>query len=213
MLKVCETFRSISGESSWQGLPATFIRFQGCDVDCEWCDTKYARETAATDCTIGDLVSICGANRIGRVILTGGEPLLQEELPVLCMKLLQEGFHVQVETSGTRLVNVLPEHVMKVIDIKPPSAKAKKGFHWGNLDCLGERDEIKFVLADRDDYEWAVRIIRKTGLEKRGNLLFSPVTERLAPSELAAWIVEDCLECRLQLQIHKLIWPSVERGK
>ena len=213
MFDVCETFISISGESGWQGMVTTFIRFCGCDVECAWCDTLYARQESGTPCTQDDIVSICRANQVRKIILTGGEPMLQEGLPSLCECLLAEGFEVQVETSGTRLVSILPKEVMKVVDIKPPSAQAKKGFHWGNLDCLGEKDEIKLVLAERADYDWALNIMRKTGLDKRKNVLMSPVMGLLEPAELAEWITQDRLNCRLQLQLHKILWPEVNRGK
>ncbi|HUU29452.1 MAG TPA: radical SAM protein [archaeon] len=213
MLEVCETFLSVAGESGWQGLVATFIRFAGCDVDCSWCDTAYAREEPGTSVSIEELMSICRANRVRRVVLTGGEPLLQQELPQLCKRLLDEGFDVQVETSGTRLVDKLDPRVMKVVDIKPPSAEAQKGFHWGNLDLLGKRDEIKFVPANRKDYDWALSIMRKCNLESRCKVVFSPVHGQLDPSALAQWMIEDGLSCRLQIQLHKILWPDATRSR
>jgi 7-carboxy-7-deazaguanine synthase len=213
MLSVCEIFSSISGESAWQGYVCTFIRFSGCDVECEWCDTLYARQEPGKDCSIEDILAICRSKEIKRIILTGGEPLMQDELPDLCRELLKEKFKVQIETSGTRLVDRIPAGVLKVIDIKPPSARAKKGFHWGNLDLLGEEDEIKIVLAGREDYEWAVRIMRKTGLDQQDNVLFSPVPGKFTPAELAEWMIQDNLACRMQIQLHKIIWPEAERGK
>ncbi|MCE5271832.1 7-carboxy-7-deazaguanine synthase QueE [bacterium] len=213
MLEVCEIFRSISGEADWQGYVCTFIRFSGCDVDCAWCDTVYAREEKGKPCSVEELVSICHANRSERVILTGGEPLLQAELPQLCLELLKNEFRVQLETSGTRLVNEVPKEVQKVIDIKPPSARAKRGFHWGNLDLLEPQDEIKIVLAERADYDWALRIMQKTGLERNPRVLLSPVAGSLEPAVLAEWMIQDNLICKLQVQLHRIIWPEVERGK
>ena len=192
---------------------ATFIRFAGCDVDCSWCDTAYARQEKGIPVSVEELLSICRANRVRRVVLTGGEPLLQEELPQLCKKLLDEGFDVQVETSGTRLVDKLDPRVMKVVDIKPPSARAKKGFHWGNLALLTKRDEIKFVLADREDYEWALSLMRKCKLESLCKVLFSPVEGHLEAAQLAEWMIEDGLSCRLQVQLHKILWPEIRRGR
>jgi len=212
-MQVCETFLSVAGESGWQGFVATFIRFAGCDVGCTWCDTAYAREEEGTAVSVDDLMAICRANRVRRVVLTGGEPLLQDKLPLLCQRLLEEGFDVQIETSGTRLVNEIDPRVMKVMDIKPPGAKAHKGFHWGNLDLLGKRDEIKFVLCSREDYDWALLIMRKCKLESRCKVLFSPVQSSLDPAILAEWMIEDRLSCRLQLQLHKVLWPDVIRGK
>ncbi len=210
---VCETFVSLSGESGWQGLVTTFIRFAGCDVDCDWCDTAYARSEQPTKVELGELVSICRANAAPRVILTGGEPLLQKQLPQLCSALLGEDFKVQVETSGTILVDKLDKRVIKVVDIKPPGAKAKKGFHWGNLDLLTGNDQVKFVLADREDYKWALSIIAKVKLEKICPIIFSPVGDRLDNSELAGWMIEDRPSARLQLQLHKQIWPNEPRGR
>ena len=211
---VCETFCSISGESSWQGLVATFVRFAGCDVDCSWCDTDYARKgEEGTEVSQEDILSICRAQGVPRVVLTGGEPLMQEELPELCRRLCDEGYQVQVETSGTRMVDVLDDRVLKVVDIKPPSALAKHGFHWGNLDVLGQEDEIKFVIASREDYEWALRIIDKCILEGKHKITFSPVGDMLEPAKLAGWMVEDKLSYRLQMQLHKIIWPNEARGR
>ncbi|HLA40110.1 MAG TPA: 7-carboxy-7-deazaguanine synthase QueE [Candidatus Glassbacteria bacterium] len=211
--RVCETFVSIAGESGWQGLVSTFIRFSGCDVDCEWCDTAYAREEEGTPVGLDELMSICRTYGTRRVVLTGGEPLLQDGLPELCRLLLEEGFDVQVETSGTRLADKLDSRVMKVMDIKPPSAHAEKSFHWGNLDRLGKRDEIKFLVADRQDYEWALSIMQKCKLESRCRVLFSAVNGRLDPATLADWMVKDALTARLQVQLHKVLWPKDNRGK
>ena len=213
MFKVCETFVSISGESGWQGLVATFIRFTGCDVDCSWCDTEYARREEGTEVSQAELMSICRTNQVRRVVLTGGEPLLQKELPALCKGLLDEGFDMQVETSGTRLVDKLDKRVMKVLDIKPPSAQAQKGFHWGNIDLLGKRDEVKFVLADRKDYDRALSVMRKCKLESRCKVFFSVVEGRLEPAQLAEWMIRDGLSVRLQLQLHKILWPEATRGR
>jgi 7-carboxy-7-deazaguanine synthase len=210
---VCESFVSLSGESRWQGLVTTFIRFAGCDVDCAWCDTKYAHTEQPTEVEQEQLVSICRANAVPRVILTGGEPLLQQGLPSLCSALLKEGFEVQVETSGTRLIDMLDKRVMKVMDIKPPGARAKKGFHWGNLDLLAGEDQVKFVLAGREDYEWALSIIAKVKLNKICKIIFSPVVGRLDPSELAGWMVEDRPEAQMQMQLHRQIWPNEDRGR
>jgi 7-carboxy-7-deazaguanine synthase len=212
-MRVCETFCSIAGESSWQGLAATFVRFSGCDVDCSWCDTSYARSEEGTEVTVEEVLSICRANNLSHVVLTGGEPLLQVELPELCKRLCDEGFQVQVETGGTRLVDKLDKRVLKVMDIKPPSAKAKKGFHWGNLDLLGPQDELKFVVADRRDYQWAMGIIEKCSLNGKHKIIFSPVSARLEPEKLAEWMIADKLTHRLQLQLHKIIWPGEERGR
>jgi len=211
--RVCETFVSIAGESGWQGLVSTFIRFSGCDVDCQWCDTAYARAEEGTPVSLEELMSICRTYGVRRVVLTGGEPLLQEALPDFCRALLEEGFDVQVETSGTRLADKLDSRVMKVMDIKPPSAKAEKGFHWGNLDLLSKRDEIKFLVADRNDYEWAQSIMRKCKLESRCRVLFSAVNGSLEPSLLADWMVKDGLTARLQIQLHKVLWPGETRGR
>ncbi|MFH1071045.1 MAG: 7-carboxy-7-deazaguanine synthase QueE [Candidatus Glassbacteria bacterium] len=211
--RVCETFVSIAGESGWQGLVSTFIRFSGCDVDCQWCDTAYARAEEGTPVSLEELMSICRTYGVRRVVLTGGEPLLQEALPDFCRALLEEGFDVQVETSGTRLADKLDSRVMKVMDIKPPSAKAEKGFHWGNLDLLSKRDEVKFLVADRNDYEWAQSIMRKCKLESRCRVLFSAVDGSLEPSLLADWMVKDGLTARLQIQLHKVLWPGETRGR
>ena len=145
MLEICETFVSLSGEASWQGLVSTFVRFAGCDVDCQWCDTGYAKNGESTPVELEQVVSICRANGVPRVILTGGEPLMQDELPALCSALLDEGFEVQVETSGTRLVDKLDKRVSKIVDIKPPGAGAKKGFHWRHFIIWRRWDKVKTI--------------------------------------------------------------------
>lgn len=213
MFDVCETFVSLSGESRWQGLLTTFIRFAGCDVDCEWCDTEYARRGESTPVELEQLLSICRTSAVPRVALTGGEPLLQPELPQLCSALLVDGYDVQLETSGTRLIGDIDPRVMKVVDIKPPGARAQRGFHWGNLDLVDSKDQIKFVLASREDYDWSLGIIAKVGLEKICDVIFSPVAGRLDPSELADWMIADRVNTRLQLQLHKQLWPTAEKGR
>ena len=211
-LQVNEIFLSIQGESTHAGRPCAFVRLAGCNLRCRWCDTEYAfyegrrmavDEVAAALETFGcDLVEI-----------TGGEPLLQEGVYPLIDALLASGRTVMVETSGASDVSRLDPRVIKIMDLKCPSSGESHRNLWSNLEHLTARDEIKFVIADRADYEWAREAIRSRNLAARVNaLLLSPVLGELEPVRLAQWMLEDRLPARFQLQLHKHIWPPGTRG-
>ena len=211
-VRVNEIFYSIQGESTWAGRPCVFIRLTGCNLRCVWCDTAYAfydgRQMA-----IAEVVAQVRDYACDLVEVTGGEPLLQKGVHPLFAALLAEKYTVMVETSGEQDLRPVDPSVIKIMDLKCPGSGECDRNRWNNLDLLTPRDEIKFVLADRRDYEWAREVIQVHGLAKRVNaLLLSPVFGQLEPQALAAWILEDHLPVRMQLQMHKSIWGPATRG-
>jgi 7-carboxy-7-deazaguanine synthase len=211
-MRVTEIFLSIQGESSRAGLPCVFVRTTGCHLRCVWCDTDYAFY-GGRDMSVDEIVAEVG--RIGRgcrlVELTGGEPLLQKEIGRLAEALLGRGYTVLCETSGTLDVGVLPSAVVKIMDIKCPGSGESKRNLWENLAKLGPEDEIKFVIRDRADYEWALAVIEERDLAER-KLLFAPVWDELDLRTLAEWMLEDNVPARLQPQLHKYIWSPDAAG-
>jgi 7-carboxy-7-deazaguanine synthase len=216
-LRVTEIFHSIQGESTWAGLPCTFVRLTGCPLRCVWCDTEYAFHGGDK---IGIEQILARVDEIGTplVEVTGGEPLVQRNAFVLVTRLLDRGYTVLVETSGALDVGPLDARAHKIMDLKCPGSGEVEKNLWSNLGHLTAQDEVKFVIADRTDYEWAVETIREHGLDDavRGGrlraILFSPVWEGTDLRELAAWILADRLPVRLQVQLHKLIWGATARG-
>ncbi len=213
MLKVNEIFYSIQGESSYAGYPCVFVRLTGCNLRCTYCDTKYAYEKG-TNMTIGKILDTVSRYECPLVEITGGEPLLQEETPQLAKALLEKGFQVLVETNGTQNIDLLKDNVVRIVDIKTPSSGESDKTDWKNLDRIYKDDEIKFVLVNFSDYEWAKGIVRRYNLTQKVTVLFSPASGvNLDPAELAQWILDDRLNVRLQLQFHKILWPDKDRGK
>ena len=210
-LAVNEIFLSIQGESTWAGQPCVFLRTTGCPLRCRWCDTEYAFYEGRR-WLISDLVERACSYGVPLVEITGGEPLAQPGVPALAATLLDRGKTVLVETSGAYDVSVLPPGTIRIMDLKCPASGECPRNDFGNLDHLNERDEIKFVIADRTDYDWAARQLREHDLCERFTVLFSPVSEELSAASLAQWMLSDRLSVRLQLQLHKLLWPGVSRG-
>ena len=209
-MRVTEIFQSLQGETSRAGLPCSFVRFTGCDLRCGYCDTAYAFEGGTT---LGreEIVRRLLAYPARFVTLTGGEPLLQRELPELAAELLAQGFEVAVETHGQLSVGKLPRAVIKIVDLKTPGS-GEVGKDLAVLDELDSKDELKFVVCSRGDFDWSVDLVRRHGLEGRFPLLFSPSFEQVAPRDLAAWLLESGLRARLNLQLHKYIWGAEARG-
>ena len=212
-LRVTEIFHSIQGESTWAGLPCTFVRLTGCPLRCVWCDTGYAFH-GGEKLALEDIIRRVAEIGTKLVEITGGEPLIHRNAFVLAEQLLERGFTVLVETSGAIDVRPLDPRVHKIMDLKAPGSGEAARNMWSNLEHLTARDEIKFVLKDRADYEWAREVIRERGLDERVRrgelraLLMSPVWESLDFRELAEWVLEDRLPVRYQLQLHKLIWGA-----
>jgi 7-carboxy-7-deazaguanine synthase len=209
-LNVTEIFFSIQGETSRAGLPCAFVRFTGCDLRCGYCDTAYAFQ-GGKQMEPADIVGALLSYPTRFVTLTGGEPLLQKELPKLAMELLGRGFEVAVETHGQASVASLDPRVIKIVDIKTPGS-GEVARDLSVLDQLDAKDEIKFVVCSRADFDWSVDLIRRLGLEGRFPLLFSPSFDQVPPADLAAWLLESGVRARLSLQIHKYIWGPEARG-
>ena len=227
-VRLNEIFHSIQGESTWAGLPCTFVRLTGCPLRCTYCDTEYAFREGKT-ATLGEILAAIEETGCRLVELTGGEPLSQRRAYDLVRVLCDRGFTVLIETSGAVDIAPCDPRSIRILDIKTPGSGEAARNRWSNLADLRPRDEVKLVLADRADYEWAVRTAEDRGLFARlreGTLaavLFSPAfrqprgreimgCEGLDPAELAAWILRDRLPVRLQLQIHKKIWGPAVRG-
>jgi 7-carboxy-7-deazaguanine synthase len=202
---VTEIFKSIQGESSFAGWPCSFVRTTGCNLRCVWCDTEYAFH-GGKQMSVPEILEAIEPFQCELVELTGGEPLLQPELPELALELLQKNHKVLVETSGALDISVLPREVIKIMDIKCPDSGMMTEMNWGNLAKLSARDELKFVINSRSDYDWSVKILYDYQLYKQNLVLFSPVYQKMAPQQLAEWILEDNLPVRFQIQLHKVLW-------
>ena len=226
---ISEIFKSIQGEGTRTGLPCIFVRLTGCNLRCTWCDTTYAFHDGSKMTVeevlrrVNELAGRAGGSgtaAVSLVELTGGEPLLQEEIYPLAERLVASGYTVLIETSGERPINRLPSEVIRIVDVKCPDSGEANTFDMTNLDALSARDEVKFVLATRRDYEFAREFTARHGLARRVHqVLFSPVQEDpegkwpgLSPRALAEWILADDLPVRLGLQLHKFIWDPALRG-
>lgn len=202
---ITEIFKSIQGESSYAGLPCSFIRTTGCNLRCVWCDTAYAFE-GGVKMTIDEVLRTIEPHHCELVEITGGEPLLQEDVPALAQQLLARKHRVLVETGGALDVSVLPRDVIKILDVKCPDSGMMESMDWQNLHRLAPADEIKFVINSRRDYEWSLGVVREHELNRKNLVLFSPVYNKMAPEQLAGWILEDQAPVRLQIQLHKVLW-------
>jgi 7-carboxy-7-deazaguanine synthase len=211
-LVVNEIFYSVQGESTHAGRPCAFVRLTACNLRCNYCDTEYAfHEGRRTP--IAEVVEQVESYRCPLVEITGGEPLLQEGVHALCAALLNAGKQVMIETSGASDVGRLDPRVIKIMDLKCPGSGEAERNLWSNLPYLTSRDEVKFVISDRADYEWTRAVIAEHQLARRVNaVLLSPVFGRVDLANLAAWMLEDRLPARLQLQMHKYIWSPTARG-
>jgi 7-carboxy-7-deazaguanine synthase len=211
-LKVNEIFYSIQGESSYAGRPCVFVRLTGCNLRCLYCDTKYAYEEGK-EVEIDHIVDLVRSHECPLVEVTGGEPLIQIETPSLVRRLVEEGYEVLLETNGSQDVSLIDDRCVKMLDIKCPSSGEHRQSRWENLDRLKAHDEIKFVIGERVDYDYAKRILELyPQLFRRHIVHFSPVSSRLKAKKLAQWLLADHLDVRLHLQLHKIIWGSEEKG-
>ncbi len=210
-MKICEIFHSIQGESTFAGLPCIFIRLTGCNLRCHYCDTTYSYE-GGQEYTVDNILQQIRQFDCTLIEITGGEPLLQDDAIELIERLEKERFTILVETNGTQSVQNLPSAVRIIIDVKLPGSGHPDSFLEENLKYLKtEWDELKFVVSDRRDFETAMEFIATHNLQKH-ILLFSPVSEKLAPSILAKWVTELKYPARLNLQLHKYIWDKERRG-
>jgi 7-carboxy-7-deazaguanine synthase len=209
-VRVTEIFFSIQGEGTRAGRPCVFVRFTGCDLRCGYCDTEYAFH-GGRELSRGEILAEVERHPCRLVLLTGGEPLLQKELPDLARDLLSRGYEVTVETHGQRPTGALPPEVVRIVDVKTPgSGEVTTDFAY--LDALRPHDEVKFVVCSEDDWRWSLDVIRRHGLEGRAALLVSPVHGAVDPKDLARWVLESGVDARVNLQLHKIIWGAEARG-
>jgi len=208
---VREIFFSIQGESTHAGRPCVFVRLAGCNLDCVWCDTDYAVERSEK-MTTEQVLDAVAAYPCRLVEITGGEPLFQDASLELMKSLCDKGYEVLLETSGAVDISQVDTRVVRIMDIKCPGSGMSDRNRWENLDRLTSSDEVKMVIADRGDYEWAAGVVRDRGLADVCTVLFAPVFGQLDAAQLAEWILEDGLPVRYQLQLHKVIWGPDKRG-
>jgi 7-carboxy-7-deazaguanine synthase len=212
VLTVFEIYRSIQGESTHVGRPCVFVRLAACNLRCSWCDTPYAF-TGGKKMSVDDVVAQVAALDCRLVELTGGEPLLQPEATTLMQRLVDDGYEVLLETGGHMPIDEVPDEVAVILDVKCPASGEADAMHWPNLDQLSSRDEVKFVIQDRADFDYAREVVtRHTLADRVAAVLFSPVFGILAPAQLAEWILDARVPARLQLQTHKYIWDPATRG-
>ena len=210
-LLINEIFHSIQGESTWSGRPCTFVRLTGCPLRCVWCDTEYAFHGGERQ-TLDEIVDAVRSIGTSLVQITGGEPLAHPNAYLLTERLLDEGFTVLVETSGAFDVAPLDRRAHRIMDLKCPGSGESDKNLWENLPQLKPNDEVKFVLGSRRDYEWAKEQLDRWDLVSRHTVLFSSVWGQLDSRELAEWVLQDGLQVRLQVQLHKILWSNEVRG-
>lgn len=211
-MRITEIFYSIQGESSYAGLPCVFVRLTGCPLRCRWCDSEYTFY-GGHRMTVDEVVRKVQSYGCHLVEITGGEPLVQQEVYPLTERLCDLGYTVLIETSGSLPIHQLDRRVIRIMDIKCPGSGHEHSNHWENISDLHPPDEVKFVILDRRDFDWAVDVIRTYDLSRRAGLLFSPVHGELDPRLLAEWLLESHVAARLQLQLHKYIWGPDVRGR
>ena len=210
-MKICEIFASIQGESSYAGLPCTFIRLTGCNLRCIYCDTTYAY-AEGSERSEEEIIGIVRDSGVKLVEITGGEPLMQKDVYPLIERLLDNGYAVLVETNGSMSIRKIDRRAGLILDIKTPGSGMSGEMDFSNLAHLKQTDEIKFVLTGRADYEWAKKIMSNYALGEKCHVLLSPAFGNLSPEQLAGWILEDRLDVRLNLQLHNYIFGPGRKG-
>ena len=210
-LKVNEIYFSVQGESTYAGRPCIFIRLTYCNLRCTYCDTEYAFYEGK-DMKIYQIMEKIKKWNCQLVEVTGGEPLFQDECITLLNELLKKNYEVMLETGGSLPISSVPEEVIKIVDFKCPSSGMKKNNLWSIVDNLYIHDEVKFIIGNRKDYEWAKEKIAQYHLTKQCTVLLSPIFNEINPEIIVAWVLEDSLPVRLQLQIHKYIWKPESKG-
>lgn len=211
-MRITEIYKSIQGESSYAGLPCVFVRTTGCDLRCSWCDSEFTF-TGGSQMSIDGIVDDVANYDCDLVELTGGEPMLQFEIYELATRLADSGHTVLIETGGHRDISRLDPRVIRIMDLKCPNSGECEKNLWSNLEHLRAIDEVKFVIADRADYEWTVRTVLEYRLQDRVKLLISTAFGKIEPAQVVAWMLEDNLRARFQLQLHKYVWPPEARRR
>ena len=210
-LKVNEIFYSIQGESSYAGKPCVFVRLTGCNLRCSYCDTTYSYKDG-NEIEIEEIIATISKYKCNLIELTGGEPLIQKDTPVLIDCLLKNGFKVLVETNGSKDISLINNNCVKIVDIKCPSSNEDKKNDFNNLNRLTAKDELKFIIGSQDDYEYAKKVMYRLDSNVDNLVHFSPLHGMMKPKILAEWILKDHLQVNLQLQIHKIIWDPKQKG-
>jgi 7-carboxy-7-deazaguanine synthase len=211
-MKINEIFYSIQGESTFAGLPCAFIRLTGCNLRCSYCDTEYAFYEGK-EMSIPEIIQAIESFPARLALVTGGEPMLQKSVHELFRNLLERNYTVLLETGGQMPLSSVDPRVHKIMDFKCPSSGMESYNNFENIHCLTGNDELKFVIGDRRDFNWACDVVRKYELSSRvGSVLFSPVFKKLAYPELSNWILNCGFPARLQIQLHKIVWPDIQRG-
>lgn len=205
MLKIYEIFHSLQGESSRVGLPTVFVRLTGCPLRCGYCDTEYAFQ-GGQNMSLDDILARVAEYGARYVTVTGGEPLAQKQCIPLLTKLCDAGYSVSLETSGAMDTSNVDPRVSVILDLKTPGSGEMQKNMWSNVDRLKPTDEVKFVLCDRADYDWAKQVLAEHGIAAKCSVLFSPVFHQLNPTDLADWVLADKLPVRMQVQLHKILW-------
>lgn len=211
ILKVNEIFKGIQGESTYAGHPCTFIRLTGCNLRCNYCDTTYAYDEGR-EISIDELLNETDKLHCNMVEVTGGEPLLQKNIRELFNRLVRKNYLVLLETNGTLSLKNINPSVIKIMDIKCPGSGSSDNIEWDNLKYLTSKDQIKFVISNRSDFDWTVKIMKEKELDQLCTILFSPNYKQLKSKDLSRWILSENLAVRLQLQLHKYIWGEGVKG-
>ena len=207
MIKINEIYLSVQGESTHTGLPCIFIRLTGCNLRCSWCDTAYAFHEGK-NMSIDEILQKVENFGIHLVEITGGEPLMQDNVYTLMKRLIEKGYKVMLETGGSISLERVPKDVIKIMDLKCPGSGEQEKNNLDNLKLLAPHDEVKFVILDKKDYEWSRDIIKRYKINETAHILLSPVFDKLELKEMVKWILEDRLPVRLQTQLHKIIWDK-----
>ena len=210
-MKINEIFKSIQGETSYAGLPCAFVRVTGCNLRCNYCDTTYAYEEGK-EMSLSTILECIARLKTKIVCVTGGEPLSNNDTPLLLEELLVKKYTVLVETNGSYDIRTIPQEIIKIMDIKCPDSNMSHLMNWQNIKYLTKFDEVKFVLSSRKDYDWTKAVIYKYNLSEVANILIGTVFGAISPKMVVQWILEDNLDVRFQLQLHKYIWEPHTRG-
>jgi 7-carboxy-7-deazaguanine synthase len=210
-MRITEIYKSIQGETQYAGQPCTLVRTTGCDLRCTYCDSAFSFY-GGKDMTLDEIHAEVDKLGAPLVLLTGGEPMLQKEMPALAARLLGAGYKVMIETSGAHLLDALPADVVRIVDIKTPGSGESARMNWKVLDGLRPRDAVKFVVTSEADYRWAAEVIRERKLGEKTEVLLSPTHGQVPPQALVDWMLRDRLPARLNLQLHKYIWSPDARG-